>query len=101
LKGEEIRILDVSELLFITDYFVLVTALSSRQTRSIAEALNRAAKRSGHPKGRVEGDLRSSWLLLDFGNVVVHVLTDEAREFYDLDNLWADAPEIHRDEEAA
>ncbi len=94
LKGEEVRVLEVADLLFIVDYFVIVTTQTPRQTRGMAEALNAVAKERKLSKGRLEGDHRSSWMLLDFGNVVVHVLTQEAREFYDLDELWADAKVI-------
>lgn len=94
LKGDAIRILDVSELLYITDYFVLVTSQSARQTRALAEALRAAAKVSTGGKGSEEGGSKSPWVLCDFDTVVVHVLTPEAREFYDLDGLWADAEEV-------
>ncbi len=93
-KGNQIRVLDVGSLIFITDFFVLVTTQSSRQTRGLAEELNQEAKALCGHKGILEGDSSSSWLLMDFGNVVVHLLTEEAREFYDLDRLWADAPEV-------
>ncbi len=95
LKGEQVRVLDVADLLFITDYFVIVTTQTPRQTRGMAESLNVSAKAAGAPrKGTIEGDHRSPWLLLDFDNVVVHILTADAREFYDLDNLWCDANEV-------
>lgn len=86
--------LAVGPLVYITDFFVLVTTKSARQTRAMADALNAAAKEHGFHKGRVEGQYQSPWLLADFGMVVVHVLTDEARGFYALDQLWADAEEI-------
>ena len=73
---------------------MLITTGSAPQTRGIADALNQAAKESGELKGRIEGSFRSPWLLMDFGSVVVHVLTAEARDFYGLDRLWADAPEL-------
>jgi ribosome-associated protein len=94
LKGEDIRALDVSDFLFITDYFVIVTAQSMRQTKALADALQETAKEMTGSKGVVEGKASSSWLLADFGSVVVHVLTEESREFYDLDVLWDDADEI-------
>jgi len=94
LKAEEVRILEVRDLLFITDYFVLATTGSARQTRALAEALNQALRQAGRPKGTLEGSHRSPWLLMDCGSVVVHILTAEAREFYGLDEHWADAPEI-------
>jgi len=91
LKAEHVCMLDVGELLFVTDYFVLCTTRSTRQTAALAESLNDLAKKSVGNKGRIEGTQRSSWMLMDLGNVVVHVLTEEAREFYSLDSLWQDA----------
>jgi ribosome-associated protein len=93
-KGENVRVLDVSELLYITDFFLIVTAQSARQTRAIAEALRAKAKEISGRSGREEGDSRSSWVLCDFDVVVAHVLTAESREFYALDELWSDAEEI-------
>ena len=93
-KAEEVRVLNVADLLYITDYFVIATTQTPRQTRAMADALNAASKEVGFHKGTVEGDWRSTWLLMDFGTVVVYILTAEAREFYDLDTLWEDAPEV-------
>lgn len=93
-KGENVRILDVSELLYITDYFVIVTSQSARQTRALAEALRAVAKETVGAKGHEEGTNKSPWVLCDFDTVVAHVLTEEARQFYDLDALWADAEEV-------
>jgi len=93
-KGADVRVLDVSELLYITDFFVIVTSQSARQTRAIAEAVRAVAKEMTGSKGHAEGATKSSWVLCDFDTVVVHVLTQEAREFYDLDALWADAEEV-------
>lgn len=97
LKGTDIRILDVADLLYITDYFVIVTTHSQRQTRAMADALKVVAKSVMGSKGQAEGDAHSSWVLCDFGAVVVQILTEDAREFYGLDELWADAEEVEFD----
>ena len=94
LKGEAIRALEVNEFLFITDYFLIITAQSARQTKAMAEALQETAKEFTGSKGVLEGKATSSWLLADFGPVIVHILTEESREFYGLDILWDDAKEI-------
>ncbi len=96
-KADNIRILDVAEFLFITDYFLIVTTQSVRQTKALAENLKAIAKECTGSKGHDEGTASSSWMLCDFDAVVVHILTEEAREFYDLDGLWADAEEIEFD----
>jgi len=97
LKGTDILILDVADLLYITDYFLIVTTHSQRQTRAMADALKMTAKSVLGSKGHVEGDAQSNWMLCDFGAVVVHILTEEAREFYALDDLWADAAQVEFD----
>jgi ribosome-associated protein len=94
LKAEDVVALEVSDLIYLTDYFVIATTQSSRQTRALADALNVIAKESEGQKGRIEGTWQSNWLLIDLGDVVVHILTAEAREFYALDDLWADAPRL-------
>ena len=90
LKGEEVAILDMAELLLVTDFFVLITAQSNRQMRAIARKLNEVAKEVTGYKGRLEGDNYSEWLLMDLDTVVVHIFTPDAREFYALEALWAD-----------
>ena len=97
LKGENIRILNVGEFLYITDYFLLITTQSVRQTKALAESLKMIAKKDTGSKGHDEGAATSNWMLVDFDDVVVHILTEEAREFYDLDGLWVDAEELEFD----
>lgn len=90
-KGADIRVLDVAKGLSITDWFVLVSAESGRQARAIASAIDIEMKHAGVPKAQIEGRADGWWILLDFDEVVIHVFQDEARSFYDLEQLWADA----------
>ena len=90
-KGAHIRVLDVAGSLSITDAFVLVSAENRRQAQAICSAIDIEMKHAGVPKARIEGYSEGWWILLDFDEVVIHVFQDEAREFYDLDQLWADA----------
>jgi len=91
--GSDIVVLDVGEIISITERFVLVSASNTRQVRTIVEEVEAALKRDGGDGPRaVEGLDDASWVLLDFGDVVVHVFLAETREFYDLDRLWSDAP---------
>jgi len=92
---EETVVLDVGDLLGITDYFVVTSGRSSRQVRTIAEEVERAAQiQAGRGPARVEGLADASWALLDFDDVVVHVFDEAARGYYDLERLWADAPRL-------
>ena len=94
MKAEDVVALEVSNLLYVTDFFIIATTNSSRQTRSCADALNQVAKEFQGHKASLEGSASSNWLLMDLGEVIVHLLTPEAREFYNLDDLWADAPRL-------
>src|SRR3990172_5612862 len=91
-KAEEGLVLDVRGLTSYADYFVLMTADSDRQAGAIADALDEKLKEQGATKVGVEGYESGRWILVDYGDVVAHVFNREARGFYDLEGLWADAP---------
>jgi ribosome-associated protein len=99
-QGADIAILDVGELIAITDYFVIISGASERQLKTISEEVVRAAKEVGVTPVRQEGEAGTRWLLLDFVDFVVHVFHEEEREFYRLENLWRDAPVVDWEEEA-
>ena len=90
----DIRILDLGELLGITDFFVLVSASNERQLRTIIDEVQRKSAESGRKPRRREGTSDTGWMLLDYGDVVVHAFTTEQRSFYDLERLWRDAPVV-------
>ncbi|MBL8897381.1 MAG: ribosome silencing factor [Planctomycetes bacterium] len=92
--GEEISILDVSEILRIADYFVVLSGRNERHVRSIVAELDMKMKARGVRKARIEGAEDGRWGLLDFGDVIVHILEQEARTYYGLERLWADAPKV-------
>ena len=86
--------LDVSAQTNAADYFVLVNGLSRPQIKALAQEIQMRLKAAGVRRGRAEGYELSWWVLLDFGDVVVHVMQPEAREYYDLDGLYGDSREI-------
>jgi ribosome-associated protein len=91
-KGENTVILAVEPLLKITDAFVITSGSNARQVRTIAEEVEEQVKRDGGPAPlRIEGLDDARWVLMDYGDFVVHVFLDEVRTFYDLERLWADA----------
>ena len=86
-------VLDVGEVLAITGWFVITAGTSSRQVRAIAEGIEEDVAVAGGPKPlRVEGLDDGTWVLVDYGDVVVHVFDEETRSFYDLERLWRDVP---------
>lgn len=86
-KGEDIAVLDLTGRTIVADTFVIVTGRSTIQTRSIADAIVERAAEAGVP-ARLEGHADGGWILIDLGNVVVHVFTPEQRQFYNLERLW-------------
>lgn len=91
-KGEDTVILAVEPLLKITDAFVITSGTNPRQVRTIAEEVEEKVKQDGGPSPlRIEGLDDARWVLMDYGDFVVHVFLDEVRKFYDLERLWADA----------
>ena len=90
----DITAIDVSEHLVITDVFVLAAAANDRQVRAIVEAVEEALQREGVKPIRREGERDGRWVLLDFGELVVHVQHAEEREFYSLERLWRDCPVV-------
>lgn len=91
-KGHDIQVLDVTNLTPITDYMVLVTGTSSRHVKSLVDQVIDAAKSCGSKVRGVEGRENNEWVLVDLGDVIVHAMQKEAREFYDLERLWAEMP---------
>ena len=92
-KGEDTVILQVGQVLAITDAFVITSGANARQVRTISEEVEEKVKVGGGPAPlRIEGLDDARWVLMDYGDFVVHVFLDEVRRFYDLERLWADAP---------
>jgi ribosome-associated protein len=98
-QGEDIVILDVREVITITDYFVIASGSSERQIDTIADEVVQRCKERGVRPVRREGEPDGGWLLLDFVDLVVHVFRREERDYYRLENLWRDAPVIEWTEE--
>lgn len=93
--GRDTIIIDVGDVISVTDFFVISSAPTSRQVRAIAEEIEEQLTILDGPKPlRVEGRGDHRWVLMDFGGFVVHVLDDEYRAFYDLERLWSDCPRI-------
>jgi ribosome-associated protein len=93
--GEQPVALDLAELLGVVDAFVIVSGRNARQVSSIVEEVEEQIKREmARSPIRLEGHREANWVLMDYGDVVIHVFLDETREFYDLEHLWSSAPRI-------
>jgi ribosome-associated protein len=93
-KAEDVIVFDVRGLSSYADYLVLLTADSDRQAGAIADHVDQQLKEAGHAKIAVEGYETGNWIIVDYGDVVTHVMGRETRSFYDLEGLWADAPRV-------
>lgn len=96
--AKEIKVLEVRELTVLTEYFVICTAGSTAQVKTLSDELSRVLEEKGEETRRVEGRRDGGWILVDFGCLVVHIFLDEQRKFYNLERLWGDAPEIGQEE---
>jgi ribosome-associated protein len=101
-RGTDIRVLDLRQLTPVVDYFVIATGSSRRQMHAMADEIEKAVKQSLHDRVRgSEGYEEGRWIVLDFGNVMVHLFDPEARGYWDLEGLWSDAARVPVDEAAA
>lgn len=96
-KARDIKAYNVKGLTLIADAFVICTATSEPQMKAVAASVRQGMKDIGISPLNSEGSHKGGWVLIDFGDVIVHIFREEPREFYDLDGLWGDAPEIHLD----
>lgn len=95
-QASDIVLLDLRPLATFADFFVLLTAESRRQLDALREDLAEALEKRGATLHHAEGTASSGWVLLDFGDLVIHIFGPEERQFYGLDQLWAHAPEVVR-----
>ena len=93
-QGRDIVLLDMGPLLEILDLFVIASGTSKRQVRTLAEEVDTRLEEHGRAPLRVEGMDTAEWVLLDYGDLAVHIFQPEAREFYALERLWGDAPRV-------
>ena len=91
-RAEEIVALDVANVSLLADYFVIMQANSEGQVKAIADEIEEKVAAAGVQVRDIEGKNAANWVLLDFGDVVVHVFRTETRQFYNLEKLWAEAP---------
>ncbi len=91
-KAADLRVLDLQGISGVADFFLICSGASTTQIETIVEAVRHALKVEGARPLHREGTPESGWLLLDYGDVVMHVFLDETREFYSLERLWGDAP---------
>ena len=92
--GVDIQLIEITDVSTLADYFLICTASSSTHVKTLCDAVEEAMDNAGEPMLSREGHRSGTWVLMDFGCVIVHVFTDEARKFYNLERLWSDAEEV-------
>jgi ribosome-associated protein len=93
-KAFDILILDLRSLTYITDYFIICSASNSSQVGAIADGITHALAEAGVHPSHVEGETEASWVLMDYGDIVVHIFNQQTRIYYSLEKLWGDAPRV-------
>lgn len=93
-KARDIKVLKTAEQTVLADYFVICNGTSSTHIKALVNEVDKQLSEAGEPPMRREGLRSDIWVLMDFGSVIVHVFTEEARKFYNLERLWSDSEEI-------
>ena len=97
-KGKDIKVIDIHEVSVIADYFVIASASNQNQVQAIVDNVEEQLGRAGFEAKQVEGTRNSSWVLMDYGDMIVHVFDEENRLFYDLERIWRDGQVLDMDE---
>jgi ribosome-associated protein len=93
-KGKDLKVLYTADQTTLADYFIICNGASNTQVRALAEAVEEALSKAGEEPHHIEGHRGGQWTLLDYSAVVIHIFTEEGREFYDLERLWSDADPV-------
>ena len=96
-KGEDIRVIDISGVTVIADYFIIASGSNPNQVQALVDNVEEQMYKAGYDDPRVEGYNTASWVLLDYNDVIVHVFSQNDRLFYDLERIWRDGKEIDVD----
>lgn len=95
-KGEDILLLDIKDVASFTDYFVICNGSSDRMLDALAKGVLESTKNDYKKRGRIDGKAREGWLVMDYGDVVVHLFAPDMRAYYDLEELWSDGKVLLR-----
>lgn len=96
-KAEDIKIIDISEISVLADYFIIANGTNVNQIQALSDAVEESMIRSGYSLRQIEGYDTANWVLLDFSDVIVHIFDKENRLFYDLERIWRDGKTVYKD----
>lgn len=97
-KGNDITILDISEISVLADYFIIAGGNNRNQIQAMSDSVEEALGRAGYEPKQIEGYQSAGWILLDYKDIIIHVFSSEDREFYDLERVWRDGKEITKED---
>ena len=97
-KGEDIKVIDITSISVLADYFIIANGNSDSQVNALVDNVEEELHKAGYPLKQREGQASGSWVLLDFGDIIVHVFDKENRLFYDLERIWKDGKSITAEE---
>lgn len=93
-KAEDVRVLDISEVSVMADLFIIASGSSTKQVKALGDHVDEALGRAGYESKDIEGYEGAKWILMDYGDIIVHIFDDENRKFYDLERIWRDGQQI-------
>ena len=96
-KAKEIKVIDISEVSVLADYFIIASGSSHPQIQALSDAVTESLGKNGYPVRQTEGYQNAAWILLDFGDVIVHIFDEANRLLYDLERIWLDGKQIDPD----
>lgn len=97
-KAEDIKVIDISEVSVLADYFIIAGGSNRSQIQALCDNVDEKLGRAGHPSKQIEGYDTANWVLLDFGDIIVHIFDKENRLLYDLERIWRDGKSISRED---
>ena len=89
-KGEDIQVIDISQVSVLADYFIIANGTNQNQLQAMRDAANEALYKAGVKVQQIEGNQSSTWILMDYGDIIIHIFSKEDRRFYDLERTWRD-----------
>ena len=97
-KGEDIKVIDITEISILADYFIIASGMNKNQVQALVDNVEESLGRAGYECRQVEGYQSANWILLDYGDIIVHIFDSENRLFYDLERIWRDGKVVAADE---
>jgi ribosome-associated protein len=97
-KAEDIKIIEIGEITVIADYFIIANGNNSSHVQALVDNVQQELSKHGHEPKRIEGVRSASWILMDYGDVVVHIFSQEDRLFYDLERIWRDGKIVSKEQ---